>query len=431
MSATATPSALPARPPLYTQLDRSIIWFPLMLVLFEFSVYIGNDMIQPAMLTITQEYGADSAWVPTSMTLYLLGGAVLAWCVGPMSDRWGRRPVMLGGALLYALANFAILLAPTIEAFMAMRFVQGIALCFISAVGYVSIQEAFEEKTAIKVMALMANVAMVAPLLAPLLGAGILSHPLGSWQLIFVLIGAIALISLLGLTRAMPETAVRLEKADTLGQIGRSYLAVLRNRPFLLLALATPLSGLPLLTWIALSPLMLIRDMSLPTWAYGLAQVPVFAGLILGNITLARVTDRVVVGRTIQWAMPLMAVGAALLLACSLAGLGCPLQISLLLGGMAVICFAEGLTFAVLYRLSLMASDAPKGVVAAALSMGVAVLYALGIEGGKLTYVAFGLPGFAVFSALGLLAFAFCVKGVLREAIAARSLDKASAAPMH
>src|SRR5690606_11968033 len=154
--------------------------FPLAMVLYELSAYIGNDMVQPAMLTITAEYGVDDAWVASSMSLDILGGACLTWLIGPLSDRYGRRRVMLAGVIYFIVTNLLILLAPSIEWFMVLRFLQGMGLCFIAAVGYVSIQEAFEELTAIRVMALMANISMVAPLLGPLAGAALIS--IVSWH---------------------------------------------------------------------------------------------------------------------------------------------------------------------------------------------------------------------------------------------------------
>lgn len=90
---------------------------------------------------------------------------------GPLSDRIGRRPVMLAGVVWFIITCLAILLAQNIEQFTLLRFLQGISLCFIGAVGYAAIQESFEEAVCIKITALMANVALIAPLLGPLVGA--------------------------------------------------------------------------------------------------------------------------------------------------------------------------------------------------------------------------------------------------------------------
>lgn len=78
---------------------------------------------------------------------------------------------MLAGVVWFIVTCLAILLAQNIEQFTLLRFLQGISLCFIGAVGYAAIQESFEEAVCIKITALMANVALIAPLLGPLVGA--------------------------------------------------------------------------------------------------------------------------------------------------------------------------------------------------------------------------------------------------------------------
>ena len=150
-------------------------------------------MIQPGMLAVVEQYQAGIDWVPTSMTAYLAGGMFLQWLLGPLSDRIGRRPVMLAGVVWFIVTCLAILLAQNIEQFTLLRFLQGISLCFIGAVGYAAIQESFEEAVCIKITALMANVALIAPLLGPLVGAAWI-HVL-PWEGMFVLFAALAAIS--------------------------------------------------------------------------------------------------------------------------------------------------------------------------------------------------------------------------------------------
>ena len=93
-----------------TSLNRATLMFPLALVLFEFAVYIGNDLIQPAMLAITQDFGVSATWAPSSMSFYVLGGACVAWLLGPLSDRLGRKRVLLAGVLFFAVCCLLILL---------------------------------------------------------------------------------------------------------------------------------------------------------------------------------------------------------------------------------------------------------------------------------------------------------------------------------
>lgn len=75
--------------------------FPLALVLFEFAVYIGNDLIQPAMLSITQEFGVSATWAPSSMSFYLLGGASVAWLLGPFQIDLDVKSPASGCGFLY------------------------------------------------------------------------------------------------------------------------------------------------------------------------------------------------------------------------------------------------------------------------------------------------------------------------------------------
>lgn len=76
------------------RLGRQALLFPLCLVLYEFSTYIGNDMIQPGMLAVVQEFQVGNEWVPTSMTAYLAGGMFLQWLLGPPSGDVDRRSMV-------------------------------------------------------------------------------------------------------------------------------------------------------------------------------------------------------------------------------------------------------------------------------------------------------------------------------------------------
>ncbi|OTG99786.1 MFS transporter [Acinetobacter sp. ANC 4973] len=373
-----------------TTLSRATLMFPLALVLFEFSVYIGNDLVQPAMLAITKEFGVSSSWAPSSMSFYLLGGACVAWLLGPLSDRIGRKKVLLAGVLFFVLCCLLILLTQNIESFLALRFLQGIGLTVISAVGYAAIQETFEERDAIKVMALMANISLLAPLLGPVVGAFLIDHV--SWHWGFIGIALLAFLSWFGLKAKMPESQVSIRK-QPLSHIFYDFKKIYKNKRFLGMTLALPMVSMPLMLWIALSPVMLVEELGFSSMQYGLAQFPVLGGLILGNIVLIKIIDKLALGQSVLIGLPIMLLGSLVLVA------GVIWQdylIWCLIAGMTLLSFGEGISFSVLYRFALMSSEVSKGTVAAAVSMLLMFSFFFIIEFVRVLYEQFHLIGYSM-----------------------------------
>ena len=381
------------------RLGRQALLFPLCLVLYEFSTYIGNDMIQPGMLAVVAQYQAGVEWVPTSMTAYLAGGMFLQWLLGPLSDRVGRRPVMLWGVVWFIVTCLATLLAQNIEQFTLLRFLQGISLCFIGAVGYAAIQESFEEAVCIKITALMANVALIAPLLGPLVGAAWIH--VAPWEMMFVLFAVLALIAFFGLWRAMPETATRLGEKLSVKELGRDYREVLKNVRFVAGALSIGFVSLPLLAWIAQSPVIIISGEKLSTYEYGLLQVPIFGALIAGNLVLARLTSRRSVRSLIILGGWPIVTGLAVAALATVVSSHAYLWMTV---GLSLYAFGIGLANAGLVRLTLFASEMSKGTVSAAMGMLQMLIFTVGIELSKHAYLLGGNGVFSLFNlANGLL----------------------------
>lgn len=378
------------------------MYFPLALGLFTLIVYIGNDLVLPAMLQVTADFGVGSEWAPTSMAAYLFGGALLASFWGPVSDQLGRRKVFLAGSAFFVVCCLFILLTKNIEQFMSLRILQGTALTLISAVGFATVQEAYEEKQAVKVMALMANISLLAPLLGPIVGAMMIEYV--SWHWGFVGIALCAALSTIGLYKYMPETVDLTQKQTrSIGSVIKDFGVIYSNKRFMILALSGPIIGLPVMLWISLSPVFLIEELKLSNFGYGLSQVPVLGALIFGNLLLTRLVDRYALGHTVIIGFVLMGIGAFVLLL----GLFFTDYIlwSLILG-MGTIAVGEGLSYAVMYRFALMASPVAKGTVAAAMATVVMVFFSAMIELSKHVYLWLHFTGLWLMCALCVAAFA-------------------------
>ncbi len=239
------------------------LFFPMALILYDFSAYLTTDLIQPGILHVVRDFNADVALAPASVSLYMAGGMALQWLLGPLSDRIGRRPVLLSGALIFTLACFATLWTTSMTQFLIARFVQGTSICFIATVGYVTVQEAFDEKRSIKLMAVITSIVLVAPIVGPLSGAALMHFI--HWKALFGIIAAMGLVAWLGLLFNMPETVRRGDVPFSPLGVVCDFRDVFRNRIFLLGAATLALSYIPLMSWVAVSPVILMDAGGLTT----------------------------------------------------------------------------------------------------------------------------------------------------------------------
>lgn len=377
--------------------------FCLAITLFEWLTYMASDMVMPAMLNVTQDLGADTAHIPNAFNLYLIGGVCLQWLIGPLSDRFGRRPLLLAGCALFGATCAATVATPGIEVFNALRLLQGMGLGFVVAVSYPALQEVFCEADAVRLMALLGNVALLSPLLGPLLGSVLLEWL--SWRELFLGLGLIATLTWIGLYACMPETigVVRHDGGQqapipfSLGQLSSRYLALLRNRRFVGICLALGLMSLPLIAWIGLAPLLLVQLLGLTTREYALWQIPVFSAVIVGNLILDRLLASRDLPQLIRLALWPFCLGLLTLIAAALTSL----SLAGLMTGLALYAVGLGMSNAALYRLALFSSDDSKGLVSA--SIGMISIAVMGVGGSLIAAIGGGtrLESFAIWAALG------------------------------
>jgi len=355
--------------------------FCLAIALFELLTYMASDLIMPAMLAVTEELGAPADQIPYAFNLYLLGGVALPWLIGPLSDRHGRRPFMLAGCAGFVLACAAITQASHMHGFNALRLLQGMSLGFVIAVSYPAIQEMFSESDAVRVMALLGNLALLSPLLGPLLG-GVLLQWL-SWRELFLLLAGLGVVSWLALWWFMPQNAgtrypdgkPQPPEPFELRSLLKRYGALLGHTGFMAASVALGLMSLPLIAWIGLSPQLLIQGLGLSPLMYGLWQVPVFAAVILGNLLLNGLVERAGVNGVLRYSLWPLCSGLIALVIASRFDLALPALVS----GLSLYALGLGMGNAALYRLALFASDDSKGLVSAMVGMiSIAVMSAAG-----------------------------------------------------
>jgi len=386
------------------------LFFPVALILYDFAAYLSTDLIQPGIINVVRDFNADVSLAPAAVSLYLAGGMALQWLLGPLSDRIGRRPVLIAGALIFTLACAATLLTTSMTQFLVARFVQGTSICFIATVGYVTVQEAFGQTKAIKLMAIITSIVLVAPVIGPLSGAALMYFV--HWKVLFAIIAAMGLIALIGLALAMPETVKRGAVPFSARGVLRDFRDVFRNRVFLFGAATLSLSYIPMMSWVAVSPVILIDAGGMSTSEFAWAQAPVFGAVIVANMVVVRFVKDPTQPRFIWRAAPIQLSGLAVLIAGNLLWPHVWLWSVL---GTSLYAFGIGMIFPTLFRFTLFSNNLPKGTVSASLNMVILTVMAVSVEIGRWLWFNGGRISFHLLAVAAGIAVVFTLAGLLKR----------------
>ena len=183
---------------------RLKLLFPLSLVFLEIGTYLANDMYLPGLPTISEQLGISQDQAQYTLLVWFLGSGSLQFLTGPISDSLGRRVVLLSGAILFCLSSLVCAMTSNLTLLLIARFIQGSAICAIVVPGYAAVHEHFESQSAIKIIAIMGSVTILAPAFGPLLGAIVIE--VSHWRAIFWTLTIWGLIAFLILFFVMPET---------------------------------------------------------------------------------------------------------------------------------------------------------------------------------------------------------------------------------
>ncbi|MFG6136708.1 Bcr/CflA family multidrug efflux MFS transporter [Halomonas sp. B23F22_10] len=202
------------------------------------------DAYLPAMPALAEAVGASVHHTELSISLFLFGFAIGQLVGGPMSDRLGRRPVLLTGLVIFLLASLMIMRVDSLGELLTWRFVQALGggACVVNSAAIV--RDCFSGREAAKVMSTMAMILMLAPLVAPAVGSGLLY--LADWWLIFAFLVVYAAFLLWLMGTRLPETRPPDAPIASAGQVLRNYASVLRHREAMgyVLSVASTFSGM-------------------------------------------------------------------------------------------------------------------------------------------------------------------------------------------
>lgn len=162
------------------------------------------NIVAPALPGMIERLGTDAATVQLTLSLYLLSLACAQLVLGPLSDRFGRRPVVLAGLALSVVASIGAIAASSIGALIVARIVQAAGASTGIVVGRAIVRDLYDRDRAAGVIGLVTSAMVIAPMVAPLIG-GLLDTAFG-WEAIFIFITAMSAAVLLWAVLMLPET---------------------------------------------------------------------------------------------------------------------------------------------------------------------------------------------------------------------------------
>lgn len=297
-----------------------------------------TDTYLPSMPAIRAHFDVDMAAVQLTLSLAFFGGAVGQLFYGPLSDRFGRRPLLMGGLALYVLASIGCILAQSIEQLIAARFLQVFGSIAAPVLARAMVRDLHEREAAARMLSLMGMVLGLGPILAPIIG-GVLQAQFG-WRASFYFITGFGLVLLLAVAVGLGETlrskdVTALQPTrlvETFGHLltSRVFVGYTLVNCFLFGGLGAYLSGVSF---------VILQVLQVPTRYFGLVFGMVMIGNILGYIVSGRVVMRLGLDRTLRWGVAGVACAGTLLAALAFGGV---VHVAALVGPMAIymFCFA-------------------------------------------------------------------------------------------
>ena len=288
-----------------------------LLALLTLSGTLGMHIFAPALSSAARSFNVGAGAMQAAISFYILGLAAGQLIYGPLSDRFGRRPMMMIGLALYTCAGVAAALAPSVHGLVAARLVQALGGSAGLALGRAMVRDSAGPLDSARRLALLNLMMTLGPGLAPALGGALVST--AGWRSILWLLAALGAALLLTSWRLLPETAGRNANAN-FGELGRNYRALLASPAFLGFSIGGGCATTSMYAFIASSPFILIDELRRPSYEVGLYLAVLIGGVWLGNALASRLVMRIAVRRLMVLGNLVSVVAALAFLAAVLSG---------------------------------------------------------------------------------------------------------------
>lgn len=302
---------------------------------------VSLQIFIPALPAIQSSFDSSAGVTQLVLSLSILANAIATLLYGPLSDRFGRRPVVLIGLVIFVVGSGLCTIAPTISMLIAARIIQSAGAAAGMVLARAIVRDLYDREQAASVIAYLTMAMVVAPMIAPTIGALLIDSL--AWPAIFVAMAVIGVLLLWQIWQNLAETHTGHTTSSLWSGLGRGGMQLLRRREFLAYTLQSSFAISTFFAFISGAPYFMIDILGRSATEYGLLFMVISAAFMLGNFTTARLGKRFGIDRFVRTGNLLALCGTSLALALMIAGTWQPIA---LFGPMMIIAFANGLSIA-------------------------------------------------------------------------------------
>ena len=302
---------------------------------------LSTDLYLASLPGLAAEFGASRAAVQQTLSLFVLGFGCAQLISGPLSDRFGRRPVLMGGLAVYVAASVGCALAPALAPLVALRFGQAIGACTAAVVARAVIRDAYPPTEAAHVISKSASIMGLVPMLGPIAGSYL--QVLFGWRAAFVVHAVFGVALAVAAGRLYRETNLHPNPEATrpLGLVA-IYARVARTGAFWAYTLPGALSYATLFIFISGSSFALIEVLGVPTQFFGYCFGLAVTGYLSGTFACRALLRRLGLDRTLSVGVAISLVSGLAFLALTVAGVA---HWAVVVAAMFMTKFAHGINF--------------------------------------------------------------------------------------
>ncbi|WP_437611929.1 purine nucleoside transporter PunC [Erwinia sp. V71] len=283
--------------------------FMIYLALLSMLGFLATDMYLPAFGAMQQDLATQPGAISASLSLFLAGFACAQLIWGPLSDRIGRKPVLIIGLALFALGCAGMMAVHDATLLLVLRFVQAVGVCAAAVSWQALVVDRYSGAQANRVFATIMPLVALSPALAPLLGAWLLEH--FHWRSIFIALLLIALALLIPTLR-LPAAGHKTATAESV-----SFLQLLKSRSYSGNVLIYAACSASFFAWLTGSPFIL-ADLGLSPADIGLSYLPQTIAFLIGGFGCRTLLQRVDGKQLLPWLLLGYAISVAALFAVAL-----------------------------------------------------------------------------------------------------------------